>query len=621
MSAVFRSISYIRRYRGLALLAFFSLTAATVLALAVPQILRNVIDQGLPQPLLQALFTPRFLSEGLQVAFPRPQLIFTSAILLLGLSILRAIVAFGQRFFGERLSQFVSYDIRNDFYDKVQHLPFAYHDQFQMGQIITRAITDVDTIRAFIAQGMVDAINVCLILIGVIIAMLSLNVPLSLMALLPIPVIIAVAVRMGWLQIRHWLDIMEHMSGLSNLLEENVIGIQVLRAFNREQAEADHWARINQRLYHAQITFTETWSTYFPLMAFLVATSTAIMLWQGGPQVINHTLSIGTIIALNGYILLLAIPVQRLGFVVQQMSSASISAKRIFDVLDTPSVLTEKPQAIPLPPIKGVVSFADVSLNYGENGPEVLHHISFETKPGQVIGLVGPTGTGKTSIVNLIARFYDVTGGCVTIDGYDVRDVTLSSLRGQIGLVLQETLLFTASVRDNIAFGRPDATDDEVIAAAIAADAHRFIMEMPEGYNTEIGERGVTLSGGQRQRIAIARALLIQPKILILDDATSSVDTRTENAIQDALAPIMQDRLTFIIAQRLSSIRNADLILVIDHGQIVQHGTHDELIQQSGMYQAIYHVQMEEQERARVQMQAIERAEQSVQLRKSWNNR
>jgi len=310
-----------------------------------------------------------------------------------------------------------------------------------------------------------------------------------------------------------------------------------------------------------------------------------------------------------------------LGFVVQQMSSASISAKRIFDVLDTPSVLTEKPQAIPLPPIKGVVSFADVSLNYGENGPEVLHHISFETKPGQVIGLVGPTGTGKTSIVNLIARFYDVTGGCVTIDGYDVRDVTLSSLRGQIGLVLQETLLFTASVRDNIAFGRPDATDDEVIAAAIAADAHRFIMEMPEGYNTEIGERGVTLSGGQRQRIAIARALLIQPKILILDDATSSVDTRTENAIQDALAPIMQDRLTFIIAQRLSSIRNADLILVIDHGQIVQHGTHDELIQQSGMYQAIYHVQMEEQERARVQMQAIERAEQSVQLRKSWNNR
>jgi ATP-binding cassette subfamily B protein len=564
---------------------------------------------------------PRFLSEGLQVAFPRPQLIFTSAILLLGLSILRAIVAFGQRFFGERLSQFVSYDIRNDFYDKVQHLPFAYHDQFQMGQIITRAITDVETIRAFIAQGMVDAINVGLIIIGVIIAMMSLSVPLSLVALLPIPLIIAVAVRMGWVQIRHWLDIMEHMSGLSNLLEENVIGIQVLRAFNREQAEADHWARINQRLYHAQITFTETWSTYFPLMAFLVATSTAIMLWQGGPQVVNHTVSIGTIIALNGYILLLAIPVQRLGFVVQQMSSASISAKRIFEILDTPSVLTEKPKAIPLPPNKGVVRFADVSLNYGTNGPEVLQHVSFETKPGQIIGLVGPTGAGKTSIVNLLARFYDVTGGCVTIDGHDVRDVSLTSLRSQIGLVLQETLLFTASVRDNIAFGKPDATDEEVIAAAIAADAHHFIMEMPEGYNTEIGERGVTLSGGQRQRIAIARALLIQPKILILDDATSSVDTRTENAIQEALAPIMKDRLTFIIAQRLSSIRDADMILVIDHGQIVQRGTHDELIHQPGMYQNIYHVQMEEQERARVQMQAIERAEQSVQLRKSWNKR
>jgi ATP-binding cassette subfamily B protein len=341
-------------------------------------------------------------------------------------------------------------------------------------------------------------------------------------------------------------------------------------------------------------------------MAFLVAISTAIMLWQGGPQVINRSLSIGTIIALNGYILILALPVQRLGFVVQQLSSASISARRIFEILDTPSVLVEKPDAVALPPIRGCIRFEDVSLHYSKNGPEALHHVTFETRPGQVIGLVGPTGCGKTSIVNLIARFYDVTEGRVTIDGTDVRDLTLRSLRSQIGLVLQETLLFTASVRENIAYGEPDATEEQIIAAAMAADAHRFISEMPDGYDTEIGERGATLSGGQRQRIAIARALLIQPRVLILDDATSSVDTETENTIQEALAPLMRNRVTFIVAQRLSSIRDADLILVIDRGEIVQRGTHDELIAQDGLYRDIYRVQMEEQERARAQMQAIE---------------
>ncbi len=599
-------MAYMRRYWRLAALAFISLVSVTLLSLAVPQILRDVIDHGFPQPFWQSVFTPRFLAEGLQIVQPRPQFIFRAALLLLGLSVLRAAVAFGQRFFGERLSQYVSYDIRNDFYDKVQRLPFAYHDQFQMGQIITRAITDVETIRAFMAQAMIDGINVLLIAIGVIIAMIGLSPSLTLAALLTVPLIMIAAVRMGWLQIRHWLTIMEHMSGLSNLLEENVIGLQVIRAFNRQQAEADHWARINQKLYRAQITFTETWSTYFPLMIFLVAISTVIMLWQGGPQVINHSLSIGTIIALNGYILILAQPVQRFGFVVQQFSSASISAKRIFEILDTPSVLVEKPGAVPLLPIRGYVRFEDVSLHYTRNGPEALHHVTFETRPGQVIGLVGPTGCGKTSIVNLIPRFYDVTDGRVTIDGTDVRDLTLRSLRSQIGLVLQETLLFTASVRENIAYGKPDASEEEIVAAAMAADAHRFIAEMPDGYNTEIGERGATLSGGQRQRIAIARALLIQPHILILDDATSSVDTETENTIQGALAPSMRDRLTFIVAQRLSSIRDADLILVIDRGEIVQRGTHDELIAQDGLYREIYRAQMEEQERARAQMQDIE---------------
>ncbi len=601
MLSVLRSAGYLRRYWRLALLAFFSLTSATLLSLTVPQILRNVIDEGLPIAWPNGLFTQRFLSEGLTLSVPHPQLIFQAALLLLGLSLLRAVVAFGQRFFGERMSQYVAYDIRNEFYDKVQHLPFTYHDQSQMGQIITRAITDIEAMRAFMAQGMMDGSNVLLLMVGVIVAMVALSPSLTLVALLPLPLIIVVAVRMGLIQLPLWQSLMNRMSLLSSLLEENVIGIQVLRAFNREQAEAEHWARINGDLYWDQVRFTDTWSTYFPIMAFLVAVCTALMLWQGGPQVVNHTLSIGTIVALNGYILLLANPVQRLGFVVQQFSTAASSASRVFETLDEPVVLRDNSGAQPLPRIEGHIRFEDVCLQYRKNGPESLRHITFETQPNQVIGIMGPTGSGKSSIVNLIPRFYDVTSGRVTIDGHDVRDVTLNSLRSQIGLVLQETLLFTASIRDNIAYGKPDATQEEVIAAAQAADAHRFISEMPEGYDTIIGERGVTLSGGQRQRIAIARALLVQPRILILDDATSSVDTRTENSIQAALAQIMHDRITFIVAQRLNAIRHADQILVIERGEIIERGTHDQLIAAGGAYYRVYQEQMEDQERVRAE--------------------
>jgi ATP-binding cassette, subfamily B, multidrug efflux pump len=604
MIPVLRSIAYIRRYWPLATFAFISLSLATLFSLIVPQILRNVIDHGLPMALPGAYFTSRFMSEGLEVNQPRPQLIFTSAALLLGLSFLRAAVAFGQRFFGERLSHHVAYDIRNDLYDKVQHLPFSYHDQSQMGEIITRAITDIDAVRGFIAQALMDGINVTVLIMGVIAAMAVLSPSLTLVAMLPVPLIILTAIHMGTLQITRWRAIMEQMSSLSNLLEETVIGIQVVRAFNRQQAESQRWAVINQRLYHGQVSFTETWSTAFPLMAFLVAVCTGLMLWQGGPQVVGnqgHRLSIGTIVALNGYILLLAMPVQRLGFVVQQLSSASTSARRIFEIIDSPQVLSEKAAAVQMPSIKGYVRFKDVSLRYRPESKDVLTGISFETQPDQVIGIVGPTGGGKTSIVNLIPRFYDVTSGCVTIDGIDVRDVKLESLRRQVGLVLQETLLFTASIRENIAYGNPDASEDDIIAASQAADAHGFIDEMPQGYDTLIGERGVTISGGQRQRIAIARALLINPHILILDDSTSSVDTRTENRIQQALRGLMKNRVTFIVAQRLSAIQHADLILVVDGGQIIERGSHHDLIAQGGLYAHIYQEQMQDQERVKAE--------------------
>jgi len=602
---ILRSMAYMRRYWRSSLLAFGSLLAATFLSLTVPPILRDVVDRGLPHTLPQVAFTPRFLSDGLRLLPAHPELIVSSALLLLGLGVLRAVVAFGQRFFGERLSHYVGYDLRDAFYDKVQRLPFSYHDQTQMGGIITRAISDVDAIRTFLAQGLVDSLSIVLMLVGAILAMLTLNVPLTLVAIIPIPLIMLVALRMGFIQTKNWKLVMEDMGAVSNLLEENVIGMQVLRAFNREEIEAAHWARLNQSLHTHQIRFTETWSTFFPLMTFLVACCTALMLWVGGPRVIDHTISIGTIVALNGYILLLALPVQRLGFVVQQFSSASSSAKRVFEVLDEPLALAEKPDALTLPRVAGHIRFEAVSLIYRKGGPEALHEVSFAVEPAQVIGIVGPTGGGKSSIINLLARFYDVTSGRVLIDGHDVRDVTLHSLRSQIGMVLQETLLFTASVRDNIRFGHPDATDEEIIAAAKAADAHRFISEMPEGYETEIGERGVTLSGGQRQRVAIARALLIDPRILILDDSTSSVDTRTEASIQQALDRLMQGRVTFIIAQRLSSVLHADQIFVVEGGRIVQRGRHEDLYQVAGPYREIYRIQLEDQEHARAEIDGM----------------
>jgi len=598
MRPLFRSVAYVRRYWRLAMLAFASLLSATFLSLFVPQILKAVIDRGMPRLTLRP-------DEHMLFPFPapRPDLIFVAALLLLGLSLIRAAVAFGQRFFGERLSQYISYDMRDDFYRKVLKLPFSYHDRSHMGQVITRAITDVDAIRMFIAQGLMESLNIVLLFVGVVGAMLTLSVPLTLVSLIPLPMIGISAAYMGAIQVKRWKAIMDGLSGLSNMLEENAVGITVLRAFNREPIEAARWGVTNQDLFRAQIRFTETWSTFFPAMAFFVACCTGLMLLYGGPKVIDGEISIGTIVALNGYILMLALPVQRLGFVIQQLSSASSSARRVFEILDEPVTLDDKPNARALPRIEGHVRFEHAGLRYRENGPEALHDVNFEAHPNQVIGIVGPTGGGKTSLINLIPRFYDVTEGRVTIDGQDVRDVTLYSLRSQIGMVLQETLLFTATIRENIAFGRPDATLEEVIAAAKAADAHGFISEMPEGYDTRIGERGVTLSGGQRQRLAIARALLLDPRILILDDSTSSVDTRTENSIQEALKRLMAGRLTFIIAQRLSSIRHADTILVVDQGRIVQQGTHDALTQQDGLYREIYREQMEDQERVRAEVE------------------
>jgi ATP-binding cassette subfamily B protein len=404
-----------------------------------------------------------------------------------------------------------------------------------------------------------------------------------------------------------WKKIMERLQKLGNHIQENSLGAEVIRAFNRESYEVNKFAENNENLYYERIDLIREWGKFIPISVFIVAISSALVLVIGAVMERNQFggVTIGIIVSFNAYVLLVAQPLRLLGFVILLFTQATSSATRVFEIIDTPIDLQSKPDATELERIDGHVRMNNVSFAYSVDAPPILKDISFEAKPDQVVALLGPTGSGKSTLVNLIPRYYDVTEGQITIDGYNVRDVELSSLRRRIGMVLQSSLLFSATVRENIAYGSPDATDEAVIAAAKAANAHEFIEGFPEGYETLIGERGVTLSGGQRQRVAIARALLINPSILILDDSTSSVDTKTEFLIQEALSRLMRGRTTFIIAQRLNSIQNADLILALDKGKIIERGTHAELLEMNGYYAEVYNLQLADQERVRAELEAV----------------
>ena len=384
---------------------------------------------------------------------------------------------------------------------------------------------------------------------------------------------------------------MKKMAVLASRLEQNLYGMDVVRGFAQEQKEIERFGKVNKAVYDVSQAIVRLGSTVNPLVVLLASAGSVLVLWLGGRLVINGSLTLGQLVAFNTYVLQLVGPMRRLGFLVTGITEAQASGERVFEILDARSEVEDRPDARPLGHIEGRVAFEDVSFGYLADRP-VLESVSFVAEPGQIIALLGPTGSGKTTITNLIPRFYDVTQGAITVDGTDIRDVTLESLRSQIGIVMQETLLFGNTVRENIAFGRPDATQEEIERVARAAAAHEFIIGFPNGYDTEVGERGVTLSGGQRQRIAIARALLLDPRILILDDATSSVDTDTELKIQAALDTLVAGRTTFVIAQRVSTVRNADLILVINRGQLVATGTHRQLIRESGIYAEIYHRQL-----------------------------
>jgi ATP-binding cassette subfamily B protein len=494
----------------------------------------------------------------------------------------------------EKAGQSVAFDFRNDLFAKIQRLSFSYHDRNRTGQLMIRATDDVEKVRLFIGQGLLLAVQAVVLLVGALIMLLLTNLQLTLVVLPILPVAMVMFMIFGAVTQPLFMKVQQKLSTLNTILQENLAGIKVVKAFATEPQEQKRFDVAAVDLMSQQIHVARIFSFLFPVIFLIANLGQAAVLYFGGAQIIAGTLTIGEWQKFSLYLVLVFFPLGQLGFIISQMSQASASANRIFEILDAHNEVTDKPGAVPLPPIEGEVVFENVSFRYFGSTEPVLNGVSFRATPGQTVAILGATGSGKSSIINLIPRFYDVTAGSIRIDGYDVRDVTIESLRRQIGIVLQETNLFTGTIRDNIAFGRPDATDEEVIAAAKAAAAHDFIVSFPDGYNTAVGERGTTLSGGQKQRLAIARALLLNPRILILDDSTSAVDVQTELLIQHALDELMKGRTSFVIAQRISTVLNADTIIVLEKGKIVAQGRHVDLIEDSPVYAEIYRSQLVE---------------------------
>lgn len=581
MRTLSRILRSLRPYYPQVALMLFCMLVVLAASLVTPSIIQFVIDQGVLRRDALAM-----VQAGLLVA---------------GVGLVRALFNFGRRYSGEWLINRTAYDFRNALYNKIQRLPFDYHDRAQTGQLMSRCTEDVNALSRFVGQSSVDLLSISLLLVGIVVLLFRQSVTLTLIGLGPLLALAGITVFMGAVLNPMFLNIDQALGDVSSAVQENLSGVQVVRAFARELFERDKFARPNRRLWFARVDMLATWGLFMPTMTIMVMASTALILWFGGQMVIAGSLSLGELAAFNAYLLLLAAPVQGLGFVVQAVGEAMAGGTRIFEILDLPEDIQSPLNPEPLPVLAGEVRFENVSFAYRNSRP-ALHDLNFEARPNQVVALIGPTGSGKTSLINLIPRFYDITSGRVLVDGRDVRTVELKELRSQIGIVLQTSLLFSTTIGENIAFGRVGAAEADILAAARAARAHDFIQALPEGYDTVVGERGVTLSGGQRQRVAIARALLMNPRILILDDATSSVDTQTEYLIQQALDTLMEGRTTFVIAQRLSTVKRADLILVLQAGRIVQRGRHAELVEQPGLYQEIYNLQLKDQEQFQREM-------------------
>ena len=572
------------QFRARLILAYLSFFAAVGISLLIPQILGEAIDK------LVAVGR-----DGVDAKSVATNTLLWFALALLGASLLRGFMDFARTYCTDSLSQKVSYVIRNQFYDKLQHLSFAYHDKEHTGDLMSKATADVEAIRRFVNMGLVRALEVVVRTVALLCILIFMNWELTLISLVFVPfIVIRSSMVMGRLRAM-WLRVQQRMGEAVTILQEHLVGIHVVKAFGSEEYEKDKFARKAQEVREEYFQSERLQGTNSAWMTFFFTSGMGLILWYGGWEVIKGDLSAGGLAKFILYLNQLTFPIRMSSFIINSFSRAISSGSRLFDVLDAESPVSEKRNARVLERADGNVQFENVSFAYEGRMP-ALRNINISAKPNQITAILGAPGSGKSTIVNLLPRFYDVSEGRITIDGLDIREFSLDSLRRNVGIVQQDVFLFSANIHDNIAYGVKDATREDVIRAAQVAQLHDHIESLEDDYDTWVGERGSTLSGGQRQRLSIARSILMNPPVLILDDSTSSVDVQTERMIHQAMVNVMKNRTTFVIAHRLSTVREADLIVVLKEGQIAEQGTHEELLSARGIYQEIYELQLQPQE-------------------------